>query len=160
MRAHENEMLSRNWETKFDWRGTRQADDSYVPDLFQTCTYCGSLTIDDAINAFETKGVQWSGSDWKYGWPAKFYIDVPCEPFDRIWSSEYKVGEPPVHHHGTSTSRHHKFYATHLVDATPEQLERWNRVVAPIVGVSYEIRDEKLYFKAVRAGHQAHGEIK
>lgn len=33
-----------------------------------------SLSIQEAINLLKTPGTRFSGSDWKYGWPHKFYI--------------------------------------------------------------------------------------
>jgi hypothetical protein len=44
-----------------------------------TCNYCGSITVADAIKFLKQPGTHFSGSDWKYGWPHKFYIE-PANP--------------------------------------------------------------------------------
>jgi hypothetical protein len=44
-----------------------------------TCDYCGSLSVTQLIEALNTPGTHYSGTDWKYGWPHKFYIQ-PMNP--------------------------------------------------------------------------------
>jgi hypothetical protein len=43
------------------------------------CNYCGSLHPEDAVKFLKQAGTTFSGSDWKYGWPHKFYIS-PVNP--------------------------------------------------------------------------------
>lgn len=43
------------------------------------CTYCGSLSVQDVIKFMKQPGTRFSGSDWKYGWPHKFYVE-PVNP--------------------------------------------------------------------------------
>lgn len=73
-----------------------------------TCNYCGSITPEYALRLLQITGQRYSGSDWKYGWPHKFYLD----PF--------------------------KFYSEHLLD-TPELIDEWNRIAAPLLGVEFFI---------------------
>lgn len=60
------------------WRPPRAADPlvtySYA-EPFRTCSYCGSMHPEDLLAALQA-GSRLGGSDWKYGWPHKFYIDV------------------------------------------------------------------------------------
>lgn len=124
MKAHQYAPRYANGEIRFELRaGEKHA----------ACTYCGSLTVADAIAAFVTPGTEWSGADWKYGWPHKLYITIP--------------GAGP-----------RKFYTEHLIDATDDELEIWNRVVAPITGLEFAQRDRDLVWNAV-PGHQGHGVI-
>lgn len=61
---------------KFDsprWE-TRERE-PYI-DGFRHCSYCGSLHPEDLITALKA-GATMHGSDWKYGWPHKFYVTVP-----------------------------------------------------------------------------------
>jgi len=46
---------------------------------FRVCSYCGSLHPEDAYNALRNGAVA-SQSDWKYGWPHKFYLDKIPNP--------------------------------------------------------------------------------
>ncbi len=45
-----------------EWRG----DD--------TCSYCGSLSPQKLLDVLKDEQSRVSGSDWKYGWPHKFYV--------------------------------------------------------------------------------------
>lgn len=133
------------------------------PNDRDTCSYCGSITIDDAIKAMETPGVEYSGSDWKYGWPHKFYFEIPCEPYERIVGSSWENGKR-TDERAICDKRHYKFYSRHLIDATPEQIERWNRVAAPLLGVRFELGAEgDLKYSAPPAnsfyGFQVHGVV-
>jgi len=128
------------------------------PDDRDTCSYCGSITIDAAIAAFTTTGVEWSGSDWKYGWPHKFYLTFPCPSYERIVGAEYNGGQRKDVR-ATVTTRNYKFYCTHLRDATQEQLDLWNRVAAPICKIEFQHSEEGLKFKAPHHGYQDSGTI-
>lgn len=58
------------------WRpaGVRlHPENDHVP-AFRTCSYCGSIHPEDLLNALRA-GAKAGGSDWKYGWPHKFYVD-------------------------------------------------------------------------------------
>jgi hypothetical protein len=41
---------------------------------FRTCGYCGSMHPEDLYHALRN-GASLHGSDWKYGWPHKFYVE-------------------------------------------------------------------------------------
>jgi hypothetical protein len=43
---------------------------------FRHCSYCGSLHPEDILKIFELGG-KLEGSDWKYGWAHKYYVEVP-----------------------------------------------------------------------------------
>src|ERR1051326_7382781 len=58
------------------------------------CSHCGSLSVEDAIKFLQTPGTQFSGSDWKYGWPHKFYIEVPNPDSDELVELGSRTPEP------------------------------------------------------------------
>jgi hypothetical protein len=155
MKTH-SENVARFGTPEFRVAQCKQMDGAVRPDGRPTCSYCGSLTVADAIKAFQTPGVRWSGCDWKYSWPHKFYIEIPCEPYRKCTSKG-----PGEHDLGYSECRYdfHKFYAEHLVDATPEQLEQWNRIVEPITGIGYELDGDWLKYSARCLGWQGSGVI-
>lgn len=94
------------------------------------CCYCGSITPDDALVFLVTRGIRYSGSDWKYGWPHKFYI-------------------------GNA-----KFYSQHLADATEDQRILWNRVTDGNLEIKFWLRaDEKLVYVSPGKGYQSAGTI-
>jgi hypothetical protein len=151
---------------EFKVRGTRWPDcpepgqEHFEPDIFPTCSYCGSLDVETVLQAFKTPGMKWGGTDWKYGWPHKFYIEIPCEPYRRIVGSSSGPGEKREFTWGESKTRWHKFYSEHLIDATPEQLDRWNKDVQPLTGIRFVIGSEgDLRYSAIRQGHQGDGVI-
>lgn len=169
MKTHNKDSFaSRFGEAEFKLRGVRQTvedgKEEVIPDIYETCSYCGSFTIADTIKFFQTPGVEYSGADWKYGWPHKFYINrIPCEPYSRVVSSTWQNGKQTDIKRETSNHRWGKFYSEHMIDATPEQLEQWNTIVTPKLGVSFSIKDDKLYWSAPNTdgfyGYQANGVI-
>lgn len=42
---------------------------------FRTCSYCGSIHPEDLAKYLEAGVAKLGGSDWKYGWPHKFYVE-------------------------------------------------------------------------------------
>lgn len=143
--AHDNDPMSKRIQDSHTFRaypaevspeGHRIDAHGYQSDPYLHCSYCGSLTVDDALAVFSAAGVRWSASDYKYGWPHKFYLDVPHASFmARIGSSTRDgVTTPIMGEHKTWPL---KFYTVHLIDATDAQLAQWNAVVAPITGVSF-----------------------
>ena len=112
-------------ETRFgptEWR-VRPFDGWQSPETFRTCSYCGSIHPEDLLTAL-SQGATLGGSDWKYGWPHKFYIHGIPNP---IAGQEVKVGESSgqdedgtVYRYpimGTAGPLHAKWYNEHLQDA-------------------------------------------
>lgn len=48
-------------------------------DGLRHCNYCGSLHPEDFLRLMD-HGVHVGGSDWKYGWPHKFYVTTDSKP--------------------------------------------------------------------------------
>lgn len=57
------------------------------------CGYCGSLSVEDAIKFLKQPGTRFSGSDWKYGWPHKFYIEPLNPDADKLVEIGSKDGD-------------------------------------------------------------------
>jgi hypothetical protein len=93
-----------------------------------TCSYCGSISVAEAIRLLEADGTRYSGSDWKYGWPHKFYI------------SNKSLNPHAI-----------KFYNDHLIDATNEELKRFDELSKKYFGISFQKSAEgKLQYAAPR----------
>jgi hypothetical protein len=60
-------------------------------DGLRHCNYCGSLHPEDLV-ALVAKGATIHGSDWKYGWPHKFYIEGTGQPGAMKWYNDH-VGD-------------------------------------------------------------------
>lgn len=57
------------------WREPRKPDGDNDPyeETYRSCAYCGSMHPQDLFTALQD-GAKVEGSDWKYGWPHKFYV--------------------------------------------------------------------------------------
>ncbi len=94
-----------------------------------SCSYCGSMPVAEAIRRLSTPDNSYSGADWKYGWPHKFYIGS---------------GYP------------HKFYNKHLSDATREEFLEFNSLSEYYFGITW-VRDAgEIKYRAV-PNTQLHG---
>lgn len=139
--------------------------DSRNPDgePFRRCSYCGSIHPEDLLNALSA-GAQLGGSDWKYGWPHKFYVtNIPNENRDRqaeIGSTSYwdekkgkSVTEPM---YGTEGDFHAKWYNQHLQDAgfDDEAREAFLKRLTDASGIEWGVTDGKAWYRAPHAGFQ------
>jgi len=154
-KAHEGELSSVfvAAEKQYGYANRKEA-------TYPCCTYCGSISLADALKAMQVEGVHFSGSDWKYGFPHKFYLRVPCEPYQAVVESHYdgkggheiKMGEKDTHYH--------KFYLKHAVDADRETIIQWNRIAAPLIGVAIVMHPEHgLGYRSVTNGWQTWGVV-
>lgn len=136
------------------------------------CSYCGSIYPADAARLLKVTGTQFSGADWKYGWPHKFYIEpVNPDPKEEAvgWESGPSITENTpgaIFEEGrwvkvTMGKKSHlflKLYNIHLKDAPDQVFEEFAAMSVRLFGVKWE-RDEKgLKYSAPR-GIQRFGVI-
>lgn len=157
MRTHGG--VTRFGPVSFAKRIEKQMDGAERLSDYEHCSYCGSITIDDALKGLSTPGVRYSGCDWKYGWPHKFYLNLPCEPHRHCVSGTSHMGKMSDLKYQTRTTIHTNFYSEHLLDATPEQIKLWNEVAKPHLGIGFEIVNDKLHYSAPYAGYQTGGVV-
>ena len=91
----------------------------------QHCNYCGSISVADAIRLLQKPGTRFSGSDWKYGWPHKFYIEA----------------EGAI-----------KFYAKHLAQASDAELAEFDRLSRKTFGIAWKRDENGVAFYSPRGG--------
>lgn len=141
--------------------------DSRYPTLpftpLRTCGYCGSLHPADLLAAIE-RGAILSGSNWKYGWPHKFYVQIPHPDRDKqaeiggksYWDEEkgQRIYEPT---YGAMGDYHAKWYNLHLTDAgyDDEAFTTLTERIAAKSGISFEMHEGKLRYQAPYFGYQA-----
>lgn len=104
-------------------------------DGLRHCNYCGSIHPEDLYNLLVEGKVVLGGSDWKYGYPHKFYI------YTRDKDLKLSGG---------------KFYSNHLI---PELLDdqTFNKIISTIntaSGITFERKDEGLFYSASYRGYQ------
>jgi len=101
----------------FVWRPPMRRGNEGLIDAGRTCGYCGSLHPEDLLRVLADEKTEIGGADWKYGWPHKFYINVPNPEADLVVKigGSYRDGiETPIM--GKREFLHHKFYNEHLKD--------------------------------------------
>jgi hypothetical protein len=128
--------------------------EGFEPDIFETCSYCGSIDVATLLMALKKSGTQYGGSDWK-GFPHKFYIAIPCEPY-RKWVGKTAEG---VDQFDNAEKRHHKFYFEHFKDATPEQIAEFNELGGRMLGIKVAQINGALSYSAVCPNWQTYGVV-
>lgn len=128
-------------------------------DGFKHCGYCGSMDpveLAELINAGKAK---MSGSDWKYGWPHKFYVDVSNPHPDKQVkkSSCYQNGvETNIEYGPEGPTLHMKFYSEHLGLLDDETFTKVAPVISEACGIKWERKEDGLHYTAPCLGYQ-HG---
>ncbi len=135
-------------------------NEPYV-DGMKHCGFCGSLDPVELAEAIANGKATMHGTDWKYGYPHKFYVDVPNLVAGQIvrlggTSRTNEKGErvdEPFMEPAPETCRC-KFYVNHLALLDDETFEK----VAPIInaecGVTFYKVDGKLRYDAPEYNYQ------
>lgn len=111
-------------------RGFKVRDDG-----LRHCEWCGSIHPEDLYNLLVENKIVLGGSDWKYGYPHKFYAYVR--------NKDLKLNGG-------------KFYTNHLVSELLDE-DMFNKVISTInkfSGITFERKEEKLYYTAPYPGFQ------
>jgi hypothetical protein len=120
MRAHQHEYL----------RGHEPRWVEYQSRPGEVCSWCGSISTLEAIRLLTTSGTRYTGSDWKYGYPHKFYLG------------------------------NHKFYTEHLLDEESDVVERFNAAALLTLNIQFIVDPERgLGWRAPAHGYQTYGVV-
>jgi hypothetical protein len=97
----------------------------------RTCSYCGSAHPQDLLVILEAGGTL-GGSDWKYGWPHKFYVK------------------------GSKGEHLGKFYAEHIEDEgySDDALRTLLEQIEKHAGIVFRINEGELEYSAPYHGYQ------
>lgn len=129
---------------------------------FRTCWYDGSMHPEDLYNFLVDPAltVTLGGSDWKYGWPHKFYVEGIPNPLagKKVCDGgTYGPGDERVMHYtaGPATT-HAKFYTEHIADIIDQETLRiFTELLAAKSGVTFSMKDGQLNYRAPYHGYQA-----
>lgn len=104
-------------------------DNDHVP-AFRTCSYCGSIHPEDLLKAIEG-GARLGGSDWKYGWPHKFYVhEIPNSQQGNLVTRMSGSGMLPLT--DEEREKHQRFLKPGGKVEFTEDADRWRvRVLEP-----------------------------
>jgi hypothetical protein len=123
-------------------------------DGFKCCNYCGSMDPVQLADLIEQGQAIMHGSDWKYGWPHKFYVDVKNpkagQPKDDVIQTfQYGKVINEVHYPSEEPEfLHAKFYSNHLALLDDETFEKVAPIISNACGVVWEKIDGKLHYRA------------
>jgi hypothetical protein len=136
---------------------------SHPDDPYRTCSYCGSMHPEDLLAAL-TQGARLGGSDWKYGFPHKFYVyDIPSpDPTgDYVISASYSTdvdgNERREYQYGKRPTLISKFYTQHLEDQgyDDEALTLLLETLTRHSGITWKRNDEgRIVYQAPYHGYQ------
>ncbi len=159
-RAHNGDSFAdRFGGAHYAWREDTDLQGAHLRVLpWPMCSFCGSITPEDMIALMQTDGTTYSGSDWKYGFPHKFYVEAAIEPIDHYCcGATYKGHNVSDHQYHTKTREHLKFYTVHMADATDKQIAEWDAKIAPLLGVRYLRGEDGIVRWHAEPGYQASG---
>jgi hypothetical protein len=103
---------------------------------YRECEYCGSIHPSDLVDLFwKHDTLKIGGSDWKYGWPHKFYIDGIPNPVagkKRVYMTTWKDGKKTTEKAPAPAFTHAKLYSAHLIDASDAELAAINNMLLTV----------------------------
>ena len=120
-------------------------------DGFKCCSYCGSMDPVELAKLIEQGDATMSGSDWKYGYPHKFYVKIKNpNPDKEVVVGNNRYGEI----YGKKEYFEHKFYTNHLelID-----IETFNKIIVFInnaCGIIFKRDENGLRYLAPCYGYQ------
>lgn len=125
--CHDTDWQAGRFQTPWGWE--KRGD-------YHACSYCGSAHPASLLRMLD-EGARLGGSDWKYGWPHKFYITHPNIP---------KASVGPI-----------KWYNEHILDEgfAPETLAGLLEKLKARGGVEFRLEEGVLSYLAPYGGFQA-----
>jgi hypothetical protein len=122
---------------------------------FRRCSYCGSMHPEDVLRVLSIEGTKLGGSDWKYGWPHKFYIDIlDNKPIQE--DGEQAVVEAIDKKLISPAKFYGKWYNEHLTDAgySKDAFEALTKALHEHSGILFKLDGDKLAYAAPSRGYQ------
>lgn len=124
------------------WRPPARNKSGGLRTTWRECSYCGSAHPDDLMRMIADGSARMSGSDWKYGWPHKFYLHVKNPEADREVEvgATYKDGVS-VPMMGKRDDLFGKFYSEHFEDEgfDDEARAALSKAVLEATGIEFTI---------------------
>jgi NAD-dependent dihydropyrimidine dehydrogenase PreA subunit len=128
---------------------------------FKHCGYCGSMCPEELAKLIEEGKAIMGGSDWKYGYPHKFYVDVKNPEPEKLFEISYRASydkDGNYHKEDVQYAKreylHMKFYTNHLQLIDDETFKKVAPIISKACGITFD-RDEKgLKYSAPYHGYQ------
>jgi len=127
---------------------------------FKCCGYCGSMDPVELAELIEAGKATMSGSDWKYGYPHKFYVDVKNPHPEKqviicsrsLWENGERKEE--VEYGTQGQWLYLKFYSNHLALLDNNTFARVAPIINKACGITWEMGDDGVYYRAPYFGYQ------
>jgi len=131
-------------------------------DGFKHCGYCGSINPIELAELIEAGNATIGGSDWKYGWPHKFYVDVVNSHPDKQvlkshgnrWNTALQKYEDFKEYGPEGPTLHIKFYSEHLGLLDDETFNKVASIINNACGITWEKKEGKLCYRAPCLNYQ------
>ena len=94
-----------------------QTDHDHIVHIEDQCSYCGSISPLKVIELLKTPGTKFEGTDQKYGYPHKFYLNS------------------------------YKFYTCHLSQLSDEELKEFSKLSEAAFGIEFVRDDKGIMFR-------------
>lgn len=129
---------------------------------FKHCGYCGSMDPVELSELIEAGKATMSGSDWKYGWPHKFYVKIVNPHPDKQvkkcsrswWDEKEQKRKEEVEYGPQGPWLHSKFYSNHLGLLDDETFAKVAPIISKACGITWEKKDGNLYYSAPHHNYQ------
>lgn len=128
--VHDRERAARNPDLAIEWKDR---------DGYRACAWCGSMHFADLFELLDSgPQARVSGSDWKYGWPHKFYVHAPGL-HAKVYTEHLLELDQPVF----------DYAAARLLQATGVEF-----FVEPADGWPAEVSQRRMKYRAPYHGYQ------
>jgi hypothetical protein len=91
IKCHENAPFVGIALNGVEWTEKRHGN---YPSPYNHCSYCGSIDFDD-VKRVIAEGGKLGGSDWKYGYPHKFYVYPNGGGMEKFYTEHLKDMQEP-----------------------------------------------------------------
>lgn len=160
--CHDDDWQAQRFRQQWAWHKRPASERWPQGEPFRVCSYCGSIHPEDLLAALDA-GAELHGSDWKYGFPHKFYIEnIPNPNRDELAEIGMKSypgedGEPVRESiYGAQGNFSSKWYNVHLLDQGYDEaaITALMKRLSEVSGIEWSISDGKLSYSAPHFGYQ------
>lgn len=174
--CHQQASAFKHHDMGLHWRPHRLNDpDSPYDYPFRTCSYCGSIHPEDLLKLANENVAVLTGSDWKYGWPHKFYVDNIPNPANgqmrcsggfgggagqeleelkkkypdlTNWRGNVRVGWEADRMSKAPPHTHAKWYNEHLLELNPDAFAAMTSMLLTKTGIAFKLKGDRLAYVA------------
>lgn len=121
---------------------------------FRTCWFCGSINPQDLFELAQINPIRLASTDWKYGWPHKFYVEGIRHPrageVAQVGATHYRGVVTPIMGEISDTVSA-KLYVEHFMDEgyDDEAFKAFQDLVYRQSGILFAVEAGRLRYRCV-----------